>query len=415
MKKLIRDVDEKRGIVQITTYDERWYAHEVKDPITGIPTVIFVPSVTWVAESYPKGIAFYKWLADKGWDEAEAIKEAAGDKGSKVHHAIEDLLAGREVLLDPGSTGAITINGIDTGPPCTPPAAPTGVSASAAGANQINLSWQRRRRRHRVLLILRRRPAAPGPYTSGRSTTSGTSFSNTSGLTCNTTYFYVRARPSLGCESANSAQVSATTARLPVLRQTRRFTPTASRPAPASPTGRRGTFVAGGTTLTDWQGIQTCTAQTGARIFRFGGNNCTANYGNGRFAFAQPNGATRHRSARPARRPPRLSFGHRVRRFESGFDGLLRSPISVNGANYFFLPAATIISGASYNGTTSNSPLPAGGRRRRGGVHRHQDRRSSARRSNLDAACNIAPPAAPAAAPASPCASPFGHDQRLLD
>jgi hypothetical protein len=72
MKKLIRNVDEKRGIVQITTYDERWYAHEVKDPITGIPTVIFVPSVTWVAESYPKGIGFYKWLADKGWDEAEA-------------------------------------------------------------------------------------------------------------------------------------------------------------------------------------------------------------------------------------------------------------------------------------------------------------------------------------------------------
>jgi hypothetical protein len=100
MKKLIRNVDAKRGIVQITTYDERWYAHEVKDPITGIPTVMFVPSVTWVAESYPKGIGFYKWLADKGSDEAEAIKEAAGDKGSKVHHAIEDLLAGRDVKID---------------------------------------------------------------------------------------------------------------------------------------------------------------------------------------------------------------------------------------------------------------------------------------------------------------------------
>jgi hypothetical protein len=63
MKKLIRDVDEKKGIVQITTYDERWYAHEVKDPITGIPFIKFVPSVTWVAESYPKGIGFYRWLA----------------------------------------------------------------------------------------------------------------------------------------------------------------------------------------------------------------------------------------------------------------------------------------------------------------------------------------------------------------
>jgi hypothetical protein len=73
----------KRGIVQITTYDERWYAHEVKDPITGIPFIKFVPSVTWIAESYPKGIGFYRWLADKGWDEAEAIKEAAGDKAQR--------------------------------------------------------------------------------------------------------------------------------------------------------------------------------------------------------------------------------------------------------------------------------------------------------------------------------------------
>ena len=63
MKKLIRDVDQKKGIVQITTYDEPWYAHEVKDPITGIPFIKFVPSVTWVAESYPKGIGFYRWLA----------------------------------------------------------------------------------------------------------------------------------------------------------------------------------------------------------------------------------------------------------------------------------------------------------------------------------------------------------------
>lgn len=66
MKKLNRDVDEKKGIVQITTYDERWYAQKIRDPNPGVPTVLFVPSVTWVAESYPKGIGFYRWLADKG-------------------------------------------------------------------------------------------------------------------------------------------------------------------------------------------------------------------------------------------------------------------------------------------------------------------------------------------------------------
>jgi hypothetical protein len=49
------------------------------------------PSVTWVA---PKGVGFYKWLADKGWDEAEAAKQAAGDKGCRVHLAIETILQG---------------------------------------------------------------------------------------------------------------------------------------------------------------------------------------------------------------------------------------------------------------------------------------------------------------------------------
>ncbi len=77
----------KDGILRVTTEDERWY---------GIPNAEgkteYVPSVTWISGHYPKGIAFYKWLADKGWNEAEALKTAAGDKGSKVHKAIEDLL-----------------------------------------------------------------------------------------------------------------------------------------------------------------------------------------------------------------------------------------------------------------------------------------------------------------------------------
>lgn len=86
----IRNVDKARGIVQITTPDERWYQVDGK----------FVPSVTWVCEYYPKGIAFYKWLAGaKNWDEAEAIKVAAGEKGSKVHHACGDLLEGKEVFI----------------------------------------------------------------------------------------------------------------------------------------------------------------------------------------------------------------------------------------------------------------------------------------------------------------------------
>lgn len=100
MKKEIRNVDQQKGIAQITTFDERWYAKPSVNPTTGLPEYSFVPSVTWIAGHYPKGVAFYKWLADKGWDEAEAIKQAAADKGSKVHLAIKALIDGEEVRMD---------------------------------------------------------------------------------------------------------------------------------------------------------------------------------------------------------------------------------------------------------------------------------------------------------------------------
>src|SRR5713101_1088766 len=97
MKKIIRVVDEQKGIVQCTTVDERWYVRDAVNKETGLPEMQFVPSVTWIAGYYPKGIQFYKWLAEHGWDESQAIKNAAGDKGSKVHFAIVDLIDGKEV------------------------------------------------------------------------------------------------------------------------------------------------------------------------------------------------------------------------------------------------------------------------------------------------------------------------------
>lgn len=100
MKKDIVLVDKKKKIYQITTTDERWYTQESKDEKTGLPVFQFIPSITWIAGHYPKGIAFYKWLASKSWDEAEAIKTSAGDKGSKVHQAIENLIGGATVKMD---------------------------------------------------------------------------------------------------------------------------------------------------------------------------------------------------------------------------------------------------------------------------------------------------------------------------
>lgn len=102
MKIEVRVVDKERNIIQITTPDERWYAKALKPEkdIKSMDDYKFVPSVTWIAGHYPKGIGFYKWLADRGWDEAEAIKQAAGNKGSKVHQAIGMYLSGERVKID---------------------------------------------------------------------------------------------------------------------------------------------------------------------------------------------------------------------------------------------------------------------------------------------------------------------------
>ena len=100
MQKEIRTLKDG-GLVQITLVDERWYARPKMDEVTGLPvTYEFVPSVTWICGFYPKGIPFYRWLASTGWDEAQAIKNAAGERGSKVHQAIGDLLDGRDVAMD---------------------------------------------------------------------------------------------------------------------------------------------------------------------------------------------------------------------------------------------------------------------------------------------------------------------------
>jgi len=100
MKKEIRTLDSKNKIIQITTVDERWYIKDILDDKECVIDKLCVPSVTWICSYYPKGISFYKWLAQKGWDEAESIKEAAGDKGSKVHIGIDMLIKGETININ---------------------------------------------------------------------------------------------------------------------------------------------------------------------------------------------------------------------------------------------------------------------------------------------------------------------------
>lgn len=80
----------KKQIEQINNQDSRFYLINGK----------YYPSVTSILTIYPKGIGFYKWLVGNGsWDEAERIKEEAGDRGAKVHNAIIQLIKGKQLRL----------------------------------------------------------------------------------------------------------------------------------------------------------------------------------------------------------------------------------------------------------------------------------------------------------------------------
>ncbi len=234
---------------------------------------------------------------------------------------------------------------------CTPPAAPTGVTATAASSTQINVSWSAVSGATEYHVY--RSTTSGGPYTLV-GTVAGTSFANT-GLTCNTTYFYVvRAANSSTCESGNSAQASATTSAC-----TGCTTATLYTNGFETGTGLAGwgTGTFNGGTTTSWRGIQTCTAHLGSKIFRYGGTTCTADYGNNNFNFAQPGGSAG--IAVPAgSNTTRLSFWHR-RSYETGFDGGTLT-ISVDGTNYEFVPASAILSGTTYNGTVAPDCAPAG-------------------------------------------------------
>ncbi len=93
MKIEVRETKEN-NIIQITTLDERWYMRKSDK--------VCYPSSTWISSYYPKGVAFYKWLAEKGWDESIAIKNSAGNRGSKVHQALESYEIKKEIKMDDG-------------------------------------------------------------------------------------------------------------------------------------------------------------------------------------------------------------------------------------------------------------------------------------------------------------------------
>ncbi len=100
MKIEIMEVDKERGIARVTTPNSRYYARQISvDGTAENKRWDYVPSVTWITEiGWPKGPGFFRYLANKAsWEEAEEIRIAAGEKGSKVHQGVRRLIEGGTV------------------------------------------------------------------------------------------------------------------------------------------------------------------------------------------------------------------------------------------------------------------------------------------------------------------------------
>ena len=309
-------------------------------------------------------------------DTGSPFVDSSVANGFTYYYQVAAQPSGNEACASAPSTClSVTPSG---GGSCTPPAAPTGLTATAASSSQINLSWTgvSGATEYRIY----RSTTSGGPYTQV-GTTTGTTFSNT-GLSCNTTYYYV-VRSYNGCESGNSAQSLATTSACSGCATTTLYS-NGFETGTGLSDWTRGTFAAFGSTAS-WRGIQTCTARAGTKIFRYGGSACTDNYGNGNFNFAQPKGSTG--IAVPAgSTTTRLSFWHR-RQFETGYDGGTLT-LSLDGYFYDYIPSSAIVSGSTYNGTIapdcSPSPEATGA-----SVFTGTSSSFTNTTVNLDAACNI--------------------------
>ena len=80
-------------IKQLTSidFDERFYEKNGK----------FAPSVTYLLGCvYPSNKGLMRWVGEVGNERAEQIKNEAGDDGSFVHQAIEQLLLGKKISTE---------------------------------------------------------------------------------------------------------------------------------------------------------------------------------------------------------------------------------------------------------------------------------------------------------------------------
>lgn len=78
---------------RITFLDNRFYLSE---------SGVWQPSATTILDAYPKGFGFMEWLKKNGED-SDTIRDAAGERGSRVHNLTERYDNGEEVCLLDGN------------------------------------------------------------------------------------------------------------------------------------------------------------------------------------------------------------------------------------------------------------------------------------------------------------------------
>lgn len=98
MKKLIEEV--APGVIRVTTDDSRFYGFDRKDVETGLPIKKWKASITWISSFLVKDTSLLRWMANKGFDEAQADMGRKGARGSMIHAGCEQLVLTGSVKME---------------------------------------------------------------------------------------------------------------------------------------------------------------------------------------------------------------------------------------------------------------------------------------------------------------------------
>lgn len=71
------------------TLNQHWYGVTLGKKHLG-----YFPSATTILNAYPTSEHLTKWIAENGWHESRALRDAAGQRGTRIHLGVENLIGG---------------------------------------------------------------------------------------------------------------------------------------------------------------------------------------------------------------------------------------------------------------------------------------------------------------------------------